>query len=219
MRYINIILKGKKAMERMDIKLRNMIVLCLIFVLAGCATIGNSIYEGNGEKQVTSDEESEYVLGAGDVIGINVRGDEEASGNFSIGPNGYFFHPYLGDVKAEGFTREELKKEVEEKIRKYVKDAEVIIGIVKYRTQWAYITGEVNAQGQIPLERNMTLMEFIVKAGGFTEFANKKKVMVIRKGVQKPFIIDCRKIEKGKADDDFVIKPNDRVRVPRRWLF
>lgn len=160
-----------------------------------------------------------YVLGQGDVVGIIVRNDENAGGDFAIGPEGVFFHPYIGDVRAAGLTKAELQATLTKELSRFINEPGVIVGIVTYRAQRVYVVGEVRQPGEVMLSKPMTLLEVVNAAGGFTEWANRSRVLVRRSGVETPYLVDLKRVEAGKAADDFVVRADDQVTVRRRPPF
>ena len=85
--------------------------------------------------QVSKGEEAgTYTLGKGDVVEITVRNQPEFSGQFAIGPDGNIQYKFVGDIKAEGLTKEELKEFLTKKLERYVKVPEVSVSIVAYRS-------------------------------------------------------------------------------------
>ena len=164
---------------------------------------------GEGEK---------YTLGKGDVIEIEVRAQPEFSGKFVIGPDGCIQYRFVGDIKAEGFTKEELKEMLIEKLKRYVKIPEVSITILEYRSKFVYILGEVGRPGKYPMKGDeVDLRDAIIAAGLPTPDAALRRVYVIKPDLEKPTYkkVDLYKLlYKGILKDNLTLTPGDLVVVP-----
>ncbi len=159
-----------------------------------------------------------YTLGKGDVIEIEVRAQPEFSGKFVIGPDGCIQYRFVGDIKAEGFTKEEFKKILVEKLKKYIKVPQVSITILEYRSKFVYILGEVSRPGKYPMRGDkVTLRDAIIAAGLPTSDAALRRVYVIKPDLKKPTYkkVDLYKLlYKGILKDNLTLTPGDLVVVP-----
>lgn len=159
-----------------------------------------------------------YTLGKGDVIEITVRNQPEFSGQFVIGPDGNIQYNFVGDIKAEGLTKEELKEILTKELEKYVKIPEVSVTILAYRSKFVYILGEVGNPGKYPMKGDsVSLRDAIVAAGLPTPDAALRRVYVIKPDTTKPVY---KKIDlylllyKGILKDNLTLTPGDLVVVP-----
>jgi protein involved in polysaccharide export with SLBB domain len=89
------------------------------------------------------------------------------------------------------------------------------------KAHWkVYVYGSVKAQGpqEIPADETYTASKAVIRAGGFGDFANKRKVKVTRKNGQD-FTVDLKRIiEEGHTDEDVVLQPDDQIYVPQRLI-
>ncbi len=167
-------------------------------------------------------------LGIGDRVSLRVLEDREDARVLMITDAGELDVPELGLVKAAGKTCKDLAYEIKEKLEKttYYK-ATVIIGIDQLnRTisgRKVYVVGQVRATGaqEIPAGETWTVSKAIMQAGGFTDYADKKRVRLVRgaKNDQetKTEIINVADIwEKGKTAEDLPVEPEDLIYVPAR---
>ena len=169
--------------------------------------------------QVSIGEEAgTYTLGKGDVVEITVRNQPEFSGQFAIGPDGNIQYKFVGDIKAEGLTKEELKEFLTKKLERYVKVPEVSVSIVAYRSKFVYILGEVARPGKYPMRGDtVSLRDAIIAAGLPTPDAALRRVYVIKPDTKKPVY---RKVDiylllyKGILKDNLTLTPGDLVVVP-----
>src|SRR3984893_13881083 len=164
-------------------------------------------------------------LGSNDFISFRVVEDRDNdSQRLRVNDNGELEVPYVGLVPAEGRTCKELaylRKSLLEK--EYDYDATVILAIERVSEKSRgriYVYGSVKGQGpqEIPADESYTVSKAIIRAGGFGDFANKRKVKVTRKNGQD-FTIDLKRvIEEGRTDEDMVLQPDDQIYVPQRLI-
>ncbi|MBP7087865.1 MAG: polysaccharide export protein [Candidatus Omnitrophica bacterium] len=159
-----------------------------------------------------------YTLGKDDVVEIQVRNQPEFSGQFVVGPDGNIQYNFLGDVKAEGLTKEGLKEVLMEKLSQFVKIPEVSVIIAAYRSKFVYVLGEVGNPGKYPMKGDtVNLRETLVAAGLPTPAAALRRTFVITPDIKRP---KHKKIDiysllyKGILKDNMILRPGDLVVVP-----
>ncbi len=154
-----------------------------------------------------------YLIGAEDVISIRVWKEPENSGQFVVRPDGKISIPLIGEVQAAGLTPEQLSASIAEGLQKVMVHPEVTVGVEKVNSKKYYIQGEVNKPGSYPLVIDTTVLEALVNAGGFREFANSKKIVILRGSERLKF--NYREVTKGKKmDQNILVKPGDQIIVP-----
>ena len=169
-------------------------------------------------------EQSEYRLQSTDVITITVHGQPDLTTKTRITNDGYISFPLLGKIQVQGLTVQELEQKLKELLEKdYLVNAEVIVFIEGYDARQVSVIGEVNHPGKydMPGEKDMTLMQAIAMAGGFTKHADitKTKVMRIEDDKKKMIIINVKEItEKGRKDKDLVLNPEDIIVIPESFF-
>lgn len=199
--------------------------LIMILIITGNLVVYSQQVEKVIEKKYTKEKEISpigegelYTLGKGDVIEIIVRNQPEFSGKFVIGPDGNIQYRFVGDIKAEGLTKEELKRVLVEKLKKYVKIPEVSVAILEYRSKFVYILGEVNRPGKYPMMGDkVSLRDAIIAAGLPRDTAALRRVYVIKPDKKKPVYkkVDLYKLlYKGILKEDVTLTPGDLVVVP-----
>ena len=164
-------------------------------------------------------------LGSNDFVSFRVVEDRDNdSQRLRVSDNGELEVPYIGPIPAEGKTCKELAYNIKAALeREYYYHATVILALDRVSEKSrgkVYVYGSVRAQGpqEIPTDESYTVSKAIIRAGGFGDFANKRKVKVSRKNGQD-FTIDLKKvIEEGKPDADMVVLPDDQIYVPQRLI-
>ena len=137
--------------------------------------------------------------------------------------------PYIGRVMAVDKNCKQLGEEIKAALEKdYYKQATVVLSLNIANRLWGrvYVLGQVRQQGPLDVQvnENLTAGKAILRAGGFADFANKKKVRVVRanvdpKGEKQSFDLDMTQIlEEGKIEKDIVLQPNDLIIVPSRLI-
>jgi len=116
-----------------------------------------------------------YVLGPDDVLTFQVRDAEEFQGhNFRIGGDGLLYLPLIGAVRAAGKTVVELQSEVQQRLGEFIREPEVVVQVVEYRSQPVSVLGQVNNPGVIQVEGRKRLLEVLSMAGGLKPDASDK---------------------------------------------
>ena len=163
-------------------------------------------------------EGKHYTLGKDDVVEITVRNQPEFSGRFIVGPDGNIQYTFVGDIKAQGLTKEELKDKITSVLVKYVKVPEVSISIIAYRSKFIYVLGEVGRPGKYPMKGDaITLRDALTESGLPTRQAALRRVYVIKPDTTKPVYkkVDIYKLlYKGIMKNNVTLGPGDLVVVP-----
>lgn len=178
-------------------------------------------------------EPEPYKIGREDVLDISVWKDPELSRMMPVRPDGYVSLPIIGDVAAAGKTPTELAAEIKTKLTPYVQEPRVTVSVREVNSARVYVTGEVAHPGAYPLRGRISVLQAIALAGGFTDFADRDGMMVLRKGQQAGQIpvrySDLISAEQGtggdeksgtggsgqeKLDLDVDLMPGDTVVVP-----
>lgn len=164
-------------------------------------------------------------LGPNDFVSFRVVEDRDNdSQRLRVSDNGELEVPYIGPVPAQGRTCKELAYNIKAALEKeYYYHATVILALDRVSEKSrgkVYVYGSVKAQGpqEIPADENYTASKAVIRAGGFGDFANKRKVKVTRKGGQD-FTVDLKRvIEEGHTDEDVALQPDDQIYVPQRLI-
>jgi polysaccharide export outer membrane protein len=158
-------------------------------------------------------DEHPFILGAEDQITVLVYGSTEFSGAHLVRPDGKITMPFLGDVVAAGLSPIELGNVVKERLKKYLVEPDVSVSVNQVNSKRFYIQGEVNKTGAYPLLVPTRVLEALVNAGGFRDFANQKKIVIMRMTGDR-LSFNYKDVIKGKKmDQNIYLKPGDIIIV------
>ena len=159
---------------------------------------------------------SDYVIVADDTLRVSVWKEPDLSATLPVRPDGKISLPLLNDIQAKGLTPMQLADSITEKLKKYVADPRVTVVVTAMNSQRIFVTGEVTHAGSMALLPNMTVLQAIASAG-FTQFANPKKVYILRTedGRQEKLPFNYKDVVKGiRPEQNIKLKPGDTVVVP-----
>jgi len=171
------------------------------------------------------EKNARYRLQPTDVLTITVHDQPDLTTKTRITADGYISFPLLDKVEAKGLTVQELEQKLKALLEKdYLVKAEVLVFIEEYHPRQVSVIGEVHLPGKYSMstEKELTLLEAIAMAGGFTKDAdiNRAKVMRLENGEKKTIDINVKDItERGFKEKDMTLKPDDVVFVPKSYFF
>jgi polysaccharide export outer membrane protein len=218
----------------MEMKRSGVLILAMILATAALAsgaqesakTKGKNDRASNAPSQAAAtalpghaagSEDPNFVIGAEDVLDINVWKEPDVSRTVPVRPDGKISLPLLNDVQAAGLKPTELAAQITEKLKKFLTDPQVTVIVVTINSRRIYITGEVNRGGAYPMLPNMTVLQALAGAGGFTMFADLKNIYILRmeEGKQTKLRFNYREVVKGhRAEQNIILKPGDTIVVP-----
>jgi polysaccharide export outer membrane protein len=158
-----------------------------------------------------------YVIGTDDVLSIVYWKDKDMSAEAQVRPDGRIALPLINEVHAAGLTPEQLREKLTEESKKYMEDANITVVVRQINSRKAFITGEVNKPGPYPLTSATTVLQLIAMAGGLREYADSKKIVIMRSenGKQTSLQFNYKDVIAGKnLKQNIELKPGDTVVVP-----
>jgi polysaccharide biosynthesis/export protein len=200
-------------------------VFLFIFCLFLSVTLGAG-QPGAAEKKTDDAQQTwsakasskDYKIGAGDILEIVTWKEEDLSREeILVRLDGKLTFPLLNDIQAAGLTPLELKRVIEAGLKAYVSNPVVTVNIKEALSKQFYILGEVLNTGEYPLVKPLTVLQAFALAGGFTEWASKKEIILLRHedGKDKIFRINYKSIVKGKdLRQNIKLKADDTIIVP-----
>ncbi len=160
----------------------------------------------------------DYRIGAGDVIEVATWKEPDLSRKeVLVRVDGKISFPLIGDIQAAGMTPAELTETIQKGLTNYVTTPVVTVTVTNPGSQKVYVLGEVMKTGEYPILKTLTVLQAFALAGGFTQWASKDEIILIRKDGAKDRIykINYKDIVKGKdVENNLVLQANDTIVVP-----
>ena len=201
-------------------KTRNVILLGLIFLLV---ILPSSVYpqqnknaaspqKTQGEVATDSDQ---YIIGPEDVLFIHIWKEESMSKTVPVRMDGKISLPLVDDVQAAELTPLQLKEVLINKLKNVIDNPTVSVTVIEANSFKVYVAGEVKTPGPFRLRSETSFIQLMTMVGGFTDWADKKKIVITRKekGTEKRIKVNYKKMIDGE-EPDIVMKRGDMVIVP-----
>ncbi|MCF6327340.1 MAG: polysaccharide export protein [Devosiaceae bacterium] len=180
----------------------SLFALIILFPLSGCAI-------NSAPATYMVEIEGPYTLDSGDVLRVSVYGDEELTNQYRVNDNGAIAFPLVGPIIVRGQTTQIAAARITAALANgFMRNPNVAVEVEIYRP--FFIQGEVISSGQFPYVFGMTVRAAISTAGGFTDTANRTRVIVYRP--------EGSQMIKGNVEMDFPVRPGDTIVVLDRWL-
>jgi polysaccharide export outer membrane protein len=193
---------------------------CLLAIVVMGIGESQAAEKKSAAKQTWSAKASaqDYEIGAGDILEITTWKEPDFSREgILVRLDGKLTFPLLNDVQAAGLTTLDLKGVIENGLKDYVSNPVVTVNVVQPLSKQFYILGEVQRTGEYPLVKHLTVLQAFALAGGFTEWAAKDEIILLRTegGKEKLYRIDYKDITKGKdLSQNIKLKADDTIIVP-----
>ncbi len=180
------------------------------------AVVSGTSHDQSTQKRPASDDS--YVIGADDVLAINVWKEPEISRSIPVRSDGKISLPLIGELQAAGQTPRQLEQGIANGLKSYISEPEVTVIVQESRSQRINVLGMVARPGSYMLGGSTTVLDAIAMAGGFRDFAKQKSIYVLRAGEnksQKRLPFNYKDVVKGKNPEQNVrLLPGDTVVVP-----
>jgi len=163
-----------------------------------------------------------FLLGPEDELEITVWGNKDLTRLTSVRPDGLISFPIIGDVQAAGLTADALAQRIADRLKQYIANPAVSVSVKELNSYSVYVLGEVSKPGKFQLKSYITVLQAISMAGGFTEWAKKNRLQVVRatqngdhrrQEVHIPIRYDDLVSGRGEPGN-IVLHPGDTVVVP-----
>jgi polysaccharide biosynthesis/export protein len=171
---------------------------------------------GEGARAAHSD--SSYVIGANDVLAINVWKEPDISRSVPVRSDGKISLPLVGELQAGGQTPRQLEQEITKRLQNFISEPEVTVIVTDSKSQKVNILGMVARPGTYLLTSSTTVLDAIAMSGGFKDFAKQKSIYVLRQapdGTQQRIPFNYKDVIRGKnAEQNVRLQAGDTVVVP-----
>jgi polysaccharide export outer membrane protein len=177
--------------------------------------VGNSVSFANSANYAGPMDASRYIIGPEDSLQVTVWKEPTLSGNFPVRPDGMISLVLVGDLPAAGLTPMALSNDITQRLKKYIQDPVVTVAVLGVNSQRIFLVGEVGKVGPVMLTPGMTPLQAIVSAGGLSQFANSKRIYILRtaSGKQQKIPFNYKQALKGE-NSGMTLLPGDTIVVP-----
>jgi polysaccharide export outer membrane protein len=162
-------------------------------------------------------DSDQYVIGAEDVISIHVWKEDAFTRTIPVRMDGKISLPLVQEIKAAGLTPLQLKEVLTRRLKEFIENPVVSVTVAEANSCKVYVSGQVKTPGVYRLRSETSMAQIIPMAGGFTDWANPKKILIIRNenGREKRMTVNYRKIMSGSdPDSNVILKAGDTIIVP-----
>ncbi|WP_166914883.1 MULTISPECIES: polysaccharide biosynthesis/export family protein [unclassified Burkholderia] len=134
----------------------------------------------------------------------------------TVGADGTIYFPFVGRIRVAGRTAQDVRDELAAKLARYVKNPQIDLRVLSYRSQKVQVTGEVKTPGPLAItDVPLRLVDAITRSGGTTAEADLQRVRLTRDG--KFYVLDANAmLDRGEAKENVMLQPGDVVNVPDR---
>jgi len=194
--------------------LRTLYAACLGLFMTGCMHT-SAVAPPPVSRQIAA-ADTPYVIGIPDVLRITVWQHPDLDVEAPVRRDGKISVSLLDDVQAAGMTPEQLKQSISRQLAAFISQPDVTVIVVSPDSQVVSVVGGVALSGPVPLHRQMGVLEAVAAAGGFSAWANKSQVLVIRTvgGRRVTYAFDYRGYVAGKPNTELFLLPGDVIVVP-----
>src|SRR5215208_2507058 len=180
---------------------------------AGCGA-SRPAYDFPAERKSTSS----YTVGPGDVLQVNAWKNEALSQRVTVRPDGFVTVPLIGDVQAGGRNVDEIAKDIVSRAARFYTEPPVVsVDVAELHSYRIYVLGEVARPGEFTPKGQVTVLQAIALAGGFTRFAAPDSIMIVRRDANGerriPFQYD-KVVDDGHLQANLPLQTNDTLVVP-----
>jgi len=208
--------RAKGQTKKATRALRGLIVLAVLAGTVACTSLPKEVLdEVNGSSK-------EFLIGPEDVLDVVVWRNQDLSRTVVVRPDGMISMPLIGDVEATGVTANQLAERLAARLKDFKESPSVTVSVKEVNSYNVYVLGEVAKPGKYQLKSHTTVLQAIAMAGGFTIYASKNKMQVVRNslngdGRPREMRIPARydDLVSGKGElGNFILKAADIVVVP-----
>ncbi|WP_373498972.1 polysaccharide biosynthesis/export family protein [Desulfococcus sp.] len=192
------------------------VVSFLVFSVVFCTGTAGAADTGAAKEESKAKEP--YYIGSGDTLEIMTYEEPAFTREeVIVRQDGKITFPLLNDLQADGLTPVALARIIESALKKYIENPMVTVYVKDPKSKKFYVLGEVKTTGEYPLTKRLTVLQAFAIAGGFTEWASKKEIILLRNedGKEKIYRINYRNIVGGKdLSQNFQLQADDTIIVP-----
>lgn len=191
-------------------------LLLVILVLGACSSLPPAPAK-------VAAEEFRYQIGPGDKLNISVWRNPELSAEVPVSPDGKITSPLIEDMQAAGLSPEELAREIEKRLTKFIREPTVTVVVSEFvgnSSHQVRVVGQAVTPAAIPYRQGMTLLDVMIKVGGITEFAAGNRAVLIRTSEDnKQYRVRLQDLlRSGDVSANVELAPGDVIMIPEGLL-
>ena len=208
--------KGLKMKKLMVFGIIGIGILLIYHSVAYPQTEKEALLKKQAQAEVAADSEN-YIIGSEDILYIHIWKEEHLSRTVPVRRDGIISLPLVDEIKAEGLTPLQLKEILAQRFKEFIGDPNITVMVMEANSFKIYVSGQIRNPGVYRLRSETSLLQIIPVAGGFTDWANQKKILIIRKegGKEKRITVNYKKIVKGEdLGSNIILKAGDTIIVP-----
>jgi polysaccharide export outer membrane protein len=198
----------------MTVAIFGAVLILLSSVIAHAQTEKEALSKKQAQGEVAADS-NQYVIGPEDSLYIHVWKEENLSRTVPVRIDGKISLPLIDEIQASGLTPLQLKENLIKRFKDFVDIPNVSVIVMEANSFKVFVSGYVKTPGVVRLRSETTILQAISMVGGFTEWANQRKILIIRKeeGKEKRITVNYKKIVSGD-EPNLVLKSGDTIIVP-----
>ena len=196
--------------------------LVIIGVLLGMSMGCASIVPKQAIDEASRPVSKEFLLGPEDVLEVTVWRNQDLSRTVVVRPDGKISLPLIGDIQASGLNASQVAAKIAARLTEFKENPNVSVSVKEVNSYFIYVLGEVLKPGKYPLKSYATVLQGVSMAGGFTPYASKNRMQVIRTHVNEDgkenqirIPVPYNELVSGKGEiENFILKSGDTIVVP-----
>jgi len=194
------------------------VIAVVVFGLViGCASVSKEALN-----EIAKPVSKEFLLGPEDVLEVTVWRNQDLSRSVVVRPDGKISLPLVGDVQASGLSASQVAEKIAARLTEFKENPNVSVSVREVNSYFVYVLGEVQRPGKYPVKSYATVLQGVSLAGGFTNFAAKNRMAVLRtvtksSGDQHQIRIPVPydELVSGRGEiENFILKSGDTIVVP-----
>lgn len=199
-----------------------LLLLCAASVTPACVTPKPQQGRTGASEEVAVQEArgTSSTLGSGDLLEVRVYQETDLSGAFRVSPEGLIDYPLCGKVSVLSMTSSKAADAITGCLKNgFLKNPQVTVLVREYTSKKVFVLGEISKPGTFPYEENMSIIQAVTLAGGFTKLASKNGTSVTRlvSGQETRVRVPVADIEQGR-EKNFALQPGDIIFVPESFF-
>jgi len=193
-------------------------------LLAGLLSLSGCAYHGGVPDMPRPTEPGKYLIGAGDVLNINVWRNPEVSISVPVRPDGFVTTPLVEDMPAAGKTSTQLARDIEAALAKYIQQPMVTVIVTSFigpYSEQIRVIGEAAKPQALAYRQGMSLMDVLIAVGGITDFAAGNRASIIRTSNGQHSVFKVRLqdlLRNGDISANLPVQPGDVLLIPESWF-